>query len=741
MTTRRPLRLIGMLTTGALGLMPVLLAAPAHAAPISCSANGTTLTVEADDYFYDQRWSIESGLLTIHDGAAASGGVQCSVPLSGIDVINVNAGSAFADDWVVDLSSDWSGLLLNLPAGQYDTVRLDGSSSTGPVTLDFVGDGTPYAFSTDGDLGANVTFDGQWGGFRGAKGGSSADTIDLSGLPSQTPAISLLGNDGNDTISGSDSHDTISGGNGDDVINGGGQMDVIDGNTGDDELYGGDGSDVVHDAEGSDTLDGDSPDAEDGYGDVLNVFYDYVPDLIGDATASFDKVVFYSDGQPVEASLDGAQNDGVLGEDNLLGVHAIQTFQGDDQVTADGFTTVDTGAGDDRLILGPHYRDPIGWGAGAGTDTIDASGFSGFLAGQFGPGGAQLFTQSTDGFGGNIDGNGWEVVLGGDGDDDLVANCACTMKPGPGNDTITFGGAGTFLASAAGDGADTVLVQEGVTGVTASYTGRSAAVSLTIDGDANDGQSGEGDLLDFGITILTGGTGNDTLAGSTAADTLDGFAGDDRLLGRGGSDRLVGDVGADVLDGGSGADLLLGQEGADKLYGRDGDDVLRGDERTGPAGNDTLDGGAGDDDLFGYAGNDTFTEGSSANGSDLIAGGSGTDTASYSLRSSAVRLSINGAYDDGASGEGDRIGTDVENLTGGRGADVLTGNSAVNLLTGGAGNDLLTGGSGKDKLNGLDGNDTFQTVDSLADALSGGSGTDRAHRDSIDTTTSVEQRF
>ena len=74
----------------------------------------------------------------------------------------------------------------------------------------------------------------------------------------------------------------------------------------------------------------------------------------------------------------------------------------------------------------------------------------------------------------------------------------------------------------------------------------------------------------------------------------------------------------------------------------------------------------------------------------------------------------------------------MENLTGGKGADVITGNNVVNLLT---------GGLGKDALSGLGGNDVFQTLDGVIDSLNGGAGTDKAHRDATDKIVSVEQKF
>ncbi len=735
MSDRRRSHALGALTAGVLGLTPVWLASPAHAAPISCSAIGTTLTVQADNYFYDQRWSVEGGLLTMHDGAAASDGVQCSVPLSGINVITVNS-DAYADDWVVDLSSDWTGqdgtdVLLNLPASTYDTVKLDGSAATGAVTLDYVGTGSTFQFSTDGDVTPDISFDGQFSPMRAVKGGAAADTIDLAGMQAGIYTLPFTGGAANDTITGSDGFDNITGGAGDDTLRGGANADVVDGEEGNDQLFGGDGADVVKDADGADTLDGDAAGGDDGYSDTIQVFWDGWVDQIGDATLSYDKVVFYG-GAPVEASLDGVANDGAFGEDSLLGANAVQTFEGDDIIKADGFMQVDTGTGNDALVLGAHYRNPIAWAAGSGSDTLDASGFQGALLGSFMSGGSQLSTQGADSFGGNIDGSGWEIVKGGLGNDDLGAGCACTIIPGAGNDHVDFGEPGTYVADAAADGADTVTVADGVSGVVADYSARTTALSLTLDGEANDGAAGEGDDLDFGVTVLKGGIGNDVLAGSSGADQLTGGDGSDKLLGRGGNDRLAGGTGTDSLQGGSGNDVLLGADGADKLYGGDGDDVLRSDDKYGAPGNDALDGGNGDDDLFGYGGNDTFSEGSGSNGSDLLSGGTGADTVSYALRASGVALTLNGLYDDGASGEGDRISSDIENLTGGKGNDTITGNDLANVLT---------GGSGKDKLYGLGNNDTFQTVDGLVDALSGGSGTDRAHRDTGDTVSSVEQRF
>jgi Ca2+-binding RTX toxin-like protein len=106
--------------------------------------------------------------------------------------------------------------------------------------------------------------------------------------------------------------------------------------------------------------------------------------------------------------------------------------------------------------------------------------------------------------------------------------------------------------------------------------------------------------------------------------------------------------------------------------------------------------------LNGDAGNDTFIGSPFA---DSISGGTGTDTADYSARTSALTLLLDGTA---SSSDGDTLGSDIENAIGGTGNDIITGNSSANSLTGGAGNDSLTGNAGDDTLVGGDGDDTYQ---------------------------------
>lgn len=220
-----------------------------------------------------------------------------------------------------------------------------------------------------------------------------------------------------------------------------------------------------------------------------------------------------------------------------------------------------------------------------------------------------------------------------------------------------------------------------------------------------------------------------TIVGTARADTLRGTSARDVICGLGGNDVLDGKEGDDVLDGGTGDDTLRGGYGGDRLSGGSGADWLGGG-----VGNDALSGGTGRDTMY---------------------GGDGTDSVSYAERIIAVSLDLDGVRDDGPSGEGDLIGTDVEGLIGGAGGDRVTGSSRANrlyggggadvltgwgggdLLSGGSGNDRLAGGQGYDTLRGDAGNDDLEAGDDprddSSDNLDGGTGTNSCGSDPADT--------
>lgn len=159
-------------------------------------------------------------------------------------------------------------------------------------------------------------------------------------------------------------------------------------------------------------------------------------------------------------------------------------------------------------------------------------------------------------------------------------------------------------------------------------------------------------------------------------------------------EALLGDgndtgTGTEVaFDGGSGDDRLTGSN----LRGGPGSDVLEGEG--------ALRGGPGNDQITGSgSGGVTVDESDANNGSDTIRGTTDPrDSISYRGRRAGVKVDLAGDRDDGAPGENDLVGADVDYIDGGQGDDMLVGNEAANKITGHGGSDSLVGAGGDDFL-------------------------------------------
>jgi Ca2+-binding RTX toxin-like protein len=235
---------------------------------------------------------------------------------------------------------------------------------------------------------------------------------------------------------------------------------------------------------------------------------------------------------------------------------------------ADDFFTDDT-------TLGDPIAFPVEVNGGAGTDEFDGGGGADVLTG--GSGDDTLL-----GDGGNdvLQGNDGADTLDGGADHDQLAG-------GIGNDRLT-GGAGND-AVRGGDGDDELDysplyafdgtdVFEGGTGDDkVGYFGRTGPVSVTLDGQPNDGQAGEGDNIGADVEEVDGGDAADVLVGSAGPNRLAGRGGDDQIVGGGGDDVLYGDTGNDQIDGGDGNDTLDGGCHDDTIIGGPGVDALNSD--------------------------------------------------------------------------------------------------------------------------------------------------------------------
>jgi Ca2+-binding RTX toxin-like protein len=310
---------------------------------------------------------------------------------------------------------------------------------------------------------------------------------------------------------------------------------------------------------------------------------------------------------------------------------------------------------------------------------------------------------------------GRDILLGGSGDDVLLGFAGDDgLGGGPGRDRL-LGGLGNDRLNG-NTGPDEISGDTGLDLV--SYSDRSAGIKVTIDQLANDGETGEGDNVRPDVENVEGGNGNDEI--------IDQFGAGNAFLGRGGNDKLIGGPGADqTLVGGPGDDTIDGGAGADMLFGGDGFDSLKG--------------GTENDQLFGEAGSlDTLDGGP---GADVLSGGDGFDIVSYLSATQRVTVDLDGqAGDDGASGEGDTVRSDIEQLNGGPASDTLTGNASNNEIIGGDGNDVIDGGLGADNLRGGNDNDTIRAKDGIADSVNCGADSDQVDADQIDTQTGCEAK-
>lgn len=202
-----------------------------------------------------------------------------------------------------------------------------------------------------------------------------------------------------------------------------------------------------------------------------------------------------------------------------------------------------------------------------------------------------------------------------------------------------------------------------------------------------------------------------------------------------GNDTVTNQAAGSFVLGGPGDDTLNGGGGSDYLYGEDGNDTLNGGDSGAYASADQLFGGPGNDQLNGQGGPDLLWNGP---GADTVSGGEGSDNVLYE-DSADVSVTLDGAANDGAAGEGDNVAGDVELISAGGGNDVLVGSAAANELSGGGGNDQITGGAGKDQIRGGAGDDVINARDGEQDIVSCGDGSDRALLDTADSQIECEQ--
>ncbi len=262
--------------------------------------------------------------------------------------------------------------------------------------------------------------------------------------------------------------------------------------------------------------------------------------------------------------------------------------------------------------------------------------------------------------------------------------------------------------------------------------------------DTTEGNTGLAGLYYFSLSNGSSGTENQVIYGSDVSSILTGGPGNDTLYGMSGDDLLNGGAGADMLYGRAGNDLYFIDDTAESIVenANEGIDTVQASisyslallpnvENIRLVGSATI-------NATGNGGDNTLI---SNNGSNIMDGGLGTDTASFELSRIAVVASL---ASNSATGDGTDTLISIENLTGSIYNDRLTGNANNNVLNGLNGIDVMTGLGGNDTIDGGVGDDTVVFRGYLADYSISFDGTGYtisdtvAGRDGLDNISGVE---
>lgn len=469
-------------------------------------------------------------------------------------------------------------------------------------------------------------------------------------------ALSISGNNGNNTITGTFFNDTILGAAGNDTLIGAG---------GNDKLNGGEGSDsyiftsASHHTIAEITDNGVTGNDEIIYksgvvGETLTLFSGDIgieSITIGGNTAVVDGL--HSNNLNIDAS---ALNNAVRITGNLTGNTLIGTINNDTLFGDEGSDTLIGGSGVDVLD------------GGQGSDIYIISTSS-----------QHTFAEISD--------SGIDL---GDGIDDLrftstIANETLTVFAGEiGLEKITIGtGTGSFADSS------------GTTSLNINAANAANALFIT-------GNNGINTIAGTSFSdTINAGSGSDTVNGGNGNDTITAGDGDDSILGGLGNDVIAGGLGNDVLNGGDGSDIYLlnlaNSTSTEHTVAEFFDDGVSGIDEIRFATT------AASSTLVLYAGDVGIEKVVIGTGSAVNADTTGVQ--SLNVDASAI---TNGLNITGNSGNNQLTGTAFnDTLDGGEGNDILLGNAGNDSLAGGNGNDTLDGDIGSDTLNGGEGSDTY----------------------------------
>ena len=428
------------------------------------------------------------------------------------------------------------GINVTLGTGT-DALRIRGSAAIDTMTFAAAGISTDTGANRDIDFVADIE------SFSVSLAGG-ADVFVGTGF---AMLVTVFGGDGNDNLTGTAQADVLNGGDGDDTFTGGLGADVMNGDAGNDTFL------ETAVTSGADTFNG-------GAGTADHVSYALRTAAI---TVTIDAVA--DDGLTGEADTVAVDIEIVTGgtaADSLTGGAGAETLNGglEDDTLAGGLGAdiLNGDGGDDTFDEGSVTSGGDIFNGGVGTDTVDYSARVAVLTVTMdGVAGLDGLTGELDNVKADV-----ENIIGGSANDNITGNVSANVIDGGlGDDTLSGGdGNDTFLQGASDDGSDTL--NGGLGSDLVNYSGRSAALTVTMDGVAgNDGEAGEADNVKVDVEDIVGGSAINTITGNLSANSITGGAADDVLSGGAGDDTIDGAGGDNTLTCGTGDDIAF-NEGA-----------------------------------------------------------------------------------------------------------------------------------------------------------------------------------
>ena len=534
----------------------------------------------------------------------------------------------------------------------------------------FTGDASSQIFINSA---GNDTFDG----------GDGSDTLDFTGLTAAvtlntatgTVSSSASGTDtfsnlevfntgaGNDTLTGSDEAETFNANAGNDSITAGAGNDTIIASTGNDTIVGGADTDTLTFATADTSITVDLSDTSAQSTGLGAYVISGVENIIGSNTSD-DLVGDSADNEIAAGS----------GDDTVSGNAGDDTLSGND-----GDDVIYGNAGDDYLS-GDAGNDSL-YG-GAGNDTLEGDAGIDFLSGGDGD----------DTFN-NLNQTGVAVMHGDAGNDIFMMtansseNADFDFDGGTGVDTVEISTNNAIydFNNRPNERFENIEILSLATGTqlvrldNVAVQNMTAATNAAVDNATYNTQQ---------ILVVSSDDGADTLyltgqewvtTGETT--TVNGGTEEYTIYQFGNRDVFVATNTLTSILNNTADDSIIGVSGIDSLAGGVGNDTIQG-----LAGDDTINGGRDDD---------------------ILDGGAGVDTLSFEGQTAKITVDLNITTAQ-ATGEGNDIIVNFEQVQGGSGADNLTAHANGSLLSGNAGHDSLYGDVGEDTLLGGADNDVIR---------------------------------